>query len=375
MRLGRGTILLAAVLMVGCGGIPADPTDAGGKVATGGALVLESAEGIWGGDVLRRNDGTTWVAAALHVENKLGMWKIDPDTRTASAPLLGETGYHPDGVAVWDDSSVAVAVEGIKRLQLWRLIEGRLLKEADLPSPFGARNVLVADLDADGKRDIVLAPYAGDEVAVLWGLGGFAFSPPQMLRGGPSGWHPVAVDIDGDGDLDLLWAELDTHTVRLARNEGGRQFSVSELQQVTGVTARQLAVGDVNRDGILDIAVAVEIGDSKVLLGQTDGSYVVEKIPPRSLGYVGVAIDGDGTVALSEENIVTLYKWSESGWMRRELPVAGMPTPIAFDRVDRDEHDDLVVYHSSGKGGVRIFYGPVWDVASPLEALQKTTVK
>lgn len=375
MRLGQGSVWLAAALMVGCGGIPADATDAEGKVATGGALVLESADGIWGGDLLRRDDGTIWVAAALHVDNKLGMWKIDADRREAGAPLLGETGYHPDGVAAWDGSSVAVAVEGIKRLQLWRLIDDRLLKEADLPSPFGARNVLAADLDADGKRDIVLAPYAGDELAVLWGEGGFSFAKPQMLKGGASGWHPVAVDIDGDGDLDLLWAELDTHVVRLARNDGGRSFTMRELRKVAGVTARQLAVGDVNRDGILDIVVAVEIGDSEVLLGQADGSYVVANIPPRSLGYVGAAIDADGTIALSEENVVTLYRWSESGWTRRELPVAGMPTPIAFGRVDKDAQDDLIVYHSAGKGGVRIFFGPVWDKATPLEAVQRAVGK
>lgn len=283
--------------------------------------------------------------------------------------MLGETGYHPDGVAVWDHSSVAVAVEGDRRLQLWRITEDRLVKEADLATVFGARDVLVADLDGDGHRDVILAPYAGDEIAVLWGLGEFDFSEPQMLKGGPSGWHPVVVDFDADGRLDLLWAELDTGVIRLAANKGARKFTVSELHKVKGVTARQLAVGDVNQDGLLDIVVAVEIGDVEVLLGQPGGGFVTETIKPRGFGHIGVAVKEDGTVLLSEENEITLLRRTAVGWDRRHLPAFGMPAPIALEKLDGDEHDDLVIYHSSGSGGVLVYFGPVWDQAETLESL------
>lgn len=370
MRLLRRTALLAAGLLLGCGGIPTEPTASEAKVASGGALVLKSAEGVWGGDVLAGKDGATWVAAALHVENQLGMWKIDSDRRATAPPLLGETGYHPDGVAAWDESSVAVAVEGSRRLQLWRVQEDQLVKEADFPTVFAARDVVVADLDGDGHRDVVLAPYAGEMLAVMWGQGGFEFSEVQMLRGGASGWHPVAVDFDGDGRLDLLWAELDTGVVRLARNEGGRSFTVSQIHKVKGFTARQLAVGDVDRDGRLDIAIAVEIGDAEVLLTQADGSFVTRTIKPRALGHIGVAVDKDGTVSLSDEGEVTLFRLEGEGWARRRVPVASMPAPIALAHVDRDEHQDLMVYHSSGSGGVWVYFGPVWDRAEVLESLK-----
>lgn len=368
----RLSTVLVALLATACTAI--DPVSRGAtenvSVQTNEtALVFESAAGVWGGAVLRGEE-YAWVAAALHVENKLAAWRVSAD-RVRSAPLLGDTGYHPDGVAVWDESSVAVAVEGIRRLQLWRIAGDRLVKEAELPTVFGARDVLVADLDGDGHRDVVLAPYAGKEVALMWGRGGFNFSEPQMLQGGASGWHPVAVDIDADGDLDLLWAELDTGVIRLARNGGSRNFAVSELHKVKGVTPRQLAVGDVNQDGRLDIAVAVEIGDAEVLLALPGGGFTSETIRPRGLGHIGVAVKADGTILLSNENEITLVKQSRTSWERRLLPAAGMPAPIALEHVDGDEYEDLVIYHSSGSGGVLVYFGPMWVQAEVLEPLTR----
>lgn len=370
MMFGQRIALLASALLIGCGTNPPARPDGEVKVETGGALVLKSAEGVWGGAVLPTAEGA-WLAAALHVENKLGVWRIGADRQVQGAPLLADTGYHPDGVAVWDESSVAVVVEGTRRLQWWRIHEGQLLKEADLQTVFPARDVVAADLDGDGHRDIVLAPYSGESLAVMWGQGGFAFSEPQMLKGGTSGWHPVVVDFNGDGRLDLLWAELDTGIVRLARNEGGRNFTLSQIHKVKGFTARQLAVGDVDQDGRLDIAIAVEVGDAEVLLTQADGSFVIRTLKPRGpLGHIGVAIDKHGTILMSDEGEVTLFRLEGEGWARRRVPVASMPAPIALANVDRDEYEDLVVYHSSGSGGVWVHFGPVWDRADVLESLK-----
>jgi len=63
--------------------------------------------------------------------------------------------------------------------------------------------VLIADLDGDGRRDIVSA--LGSVVVISWNLGDGRFSKPKSLPsdGGHSFYSLNAADADGDGDLDL----------------------------------------------------------------------------------------------------------------------------------------------------------------------------
>lgn len=338
---------------------------AGQAAQTAESLILADGAGVWGGALLRR-DGGTWLGAALHADDLLGLWRID-DARTVRR-VEGElaTGYHPDGVAVWDENTFVVAVEGDRRVQFWRIDENDApVKVADLPSPFPARDVLVGDLDGDGLADVILTPYLGEQVAVLWGMGGLEFSEPTYLPAGRSPWHPVIVDWDGSGRPDLVWAELDTGVVQLARNLGGRAFDVDALHRVEGVTARNLAVGDVNQNGLLDIVVAVEVGGAEVLYRQNDGGFVVEKIAAPVLGYVSAAIMRDGTIILGEEGQVVLVRRGADGWDKRVLPAGSLPGPIELFDVDDDGIDDLVIYNSAG-GGIVIQFGPLWERAQPV---------
>lgn len=329
-------------------------------------LVTEGS--AWGGAVSRKGE-FSYVAVALHSENELGVWRVGNDRGVARLGVGLDTGYHPDGVATWSEDVFVVAVEGIRRIQFWQLSSDVPVKIVDFEAPFPVRDVLVADLDGDGHKDLLLSPYRGSRLAVLWGQDGeYRFSEAQYLEGAQSGWHPIAVDWTGNGLPDLIWGELDSGVVRIARNTGDRRFEVVPLHEVTGTTPRQVAFGYFGDDRRPVLAVAVEIGDVELLFPdmQEAGSLEVKKIKAPGLGYVSVAVMADGTIALGEEGRVMLLRQTGDGWEKRQIQAFSMPAPLDVADVDGDGHDDLVVYHSSGTDGTLIHFGPLWDKAAPL---------
>ncbi|MEY6431617.1 VCBS repeat-containing protein [Thioalkalicoccus limnaeus] len=333
------------------------------------SLMLAPELSVWGGALIRRDDGT-WLGTALHDVDEFGVWRIDGDRK---ATLIGRfpTGYHPDGVAVWDSDRFVVAVEGTRMYQFWRIDDGRMRLEGEAEGPLPARDLVVADFDGDGLPDLVLAPYGGEELALLWGQGGIGLSDAQSLPAGRSPWHPQIVDWDGDGRPDLLWAELDTGVVRLARNLGARRFEVEAVHGVSGVTPRHLAARDLSGDGRPDlVAIAVEIGAAELLTPRSDGGLEVAKLPPvGALGYVAAAILADGTILLAEEGRVILARAVGAEWEKRTLPAGSLPSPIELFDVDGDGEEDLVVY-GSARSGVIIHFGPLWERAEPLGIVQ-----
>lgn len=143
---------------------------------------------------------------------------------------------------------------------------GRFAAES-IGAPFEGKpwisHVTIVDLDRDGRKDIL----ACDDklLAVVWlrqvAPGKFVESTLMTDLAGPV--HVEAVDMDGDGDLDLLVAcmgELFPNndkigSVIILENDGHEHFTkhviAEHIARVTDVRA-----GDFDGDGKLDLAVA-----------------------------------------------------------------------------------------------------------------------
>jgi hypothetical protein len=119
--------------------------------------------------------------------------------------------------------------------------------------------VLVADVDRNGRNDIVLGPSESSDGHLSW----YSATKPRI---GPWTEHVVdgtvsylhtfkAADMDKDGDLDLVTAEMhqssDPDEVSVYRNNGdGRSWT----QQVVAKSgSHNLRIGDIGRDGDIDI--------------------------------------------------------------------------------------------------------------------------
>ena len=172
------------------------------------------------------------------------------------------------------------------------------------------------DLDGDGDIDGVVGGI-GDGSTVLYlqrddgtmaevvdsGL----VLPPNADVGDQLVFGLTLTDLDADGDLDLVasgWrynrVAADGQTAVFV-NDGAAKFTEmpTAIPEVGRLAAFTTAAGDVDGDGILDLAVAADWNLSRLLTGQGDGTFVDATktsgvgTDENGMGSVLADIDGD----------------------------------------------------------------------------------
>lgn len=132
----------------------------------------------------------------------------------------------------------------------------------------GAVDLAVADANGDGLPDLVVSGY--DCVVVLHRLAGGGFAPPVFLGSGFRITSVAAADLDGDGRMDLVAAstrdllavDRGASSVIVFRQTQPGLFTLTQLPVVGGVD--QVAIADLNGDGLPDLATLSAEGTAKV---------------------------------------------------------------------------------------------------------------
>ena len=230
---------------------------------------------------------------------------------------------------------------------------------------------------SDNFPDLVVASEFGNRVYVLINNGSGGFTLRDTLTPGNGPVAVLAVDVDHDGDSDVVVANRDDDTLRtfllqsnntfLAVNPGGL------YTKTTGNGPFRLAAADLNGDSAQDVVVA-NVFDQRisVLFGQTSGGVPTGAFANAQNFQVGgnpasVAIgdlNGDGlpdlaVSTLSEQGFTTLLNL---GGGRFQAPTAAgvaslvqslAPTILASD-VEADGDADLVILQPTRDGGQMI---------------------
>ena len=163
-------------------------------------------------------------------------------------------------------------------------------------------SVAVVDLNRDGHPDLVTA--TGDRppsrsisnnVSVLFGRGDGTFAAAQAFVVGDVPTSIAVADLDGDGKSDLVVANLSSDVLVLL-GKGNGTFAVPQTLPIDGI-AHCVAVGDLNGDGHPDLVTANSTNEVSVLLGHGDGTFATEKTFAVAQGPVAVLVadlNGDG---------------------------------------------------------------------------------
>jgi hypothetical protein len=197
-----------------------------------------------------------------------------------------------------------------------------------LDSRHGLLGIKIADMNGDGKNDLVTA--FGQEfetVEILLNRGKGSFEKSEIVRFPDPSYNSSSirvVDVDADGKLDILHTSGDIfdsfvpkrfHGVRLLRQRGLKDWEVVELGMLIG--AMDCAIADLDGDGDLDIAsvglfpdesATKRSYDSVVWFEQTSGTEFLRHSIERDHCYHASCdaadVDNDGRVDL----IVGLWK-------------------------------------------------------------------
>lgn len=202
------------------------------------------------------------------------------------------------------------------------------------PTGSSPEAIASADLNGDGKPDLLVYDNATGSIFALLGKGAGQFDPlGAVIAGSPSG--PViaglfaVADLNGDYLPDIIYGNLIGKTLSVALGRGTGAFGpAATLSFGSGaLRSSSLVVADFDRDGKPDLA----IGDNAmnmvaVLSGNGDGTFQPYRLFEANAGLTEIHpgdVDRDGRIDL----IVTQFTIAV---LRNTSGLAPAPAPVTI---------------------------------------------
>jgi hypothetical protein len=191
----------------------------------------------------------------------------------------------------------------------------------------GARQVLAADLDGDGAPDVLAASPESDVVA--WYENRLDepsanFGPQQLITTQADGaGSVVAVDLDGDGDADVLSASYRDYKIAWYENrldEPGANFGAQQVITTGAYGAASVYAADLDSDGDAD-ALSASSWDNEIAwyenrLDEPSADFGEQQLitgaANEAFSVFAVDLDGDG-----DPDVVSGYRYGLAWYENR----------------------------------------------------------
>jgi hypothetical protein len=219
-------------------------------------------------------------------------------------------------------------------------------------------SVVAVDVNGDGKMDLISANVTSNTLSVMTnnGAGGFALASSPAVVNNPV-WV-TAADVNGDGKMDLICASSFANALSVLTNDGSGDFALSSSPGV-GTGPQAVIAADVNGDGKVDLISANSSASTLTILTNNGaGGFALASSPgvgTLPLSLTAADVNGDGKVDLISVNYLahTLSILTNNG--TGIFALASSPTDSPFGSqsviaadVNGDGKVDLITSSSNG---------------------------
>lgn len=316
----------------------------------------------------------------VHTQPNQGQAKNSLFTTAQGSPL--KLGSPPQDVAVGDlnkDGKLDIATcnTGDTVTVLLGNGQGGFTPAPGSPLKAAAHLIVIGDVNNDRNPDLALSHHDSFGVEILLGAGDGRFSPATgspfaAHQGTKPHNHGLSLsDLNADGKLDVTTSNQDDNSISVLLGDGKGGFAPAAGSPfAVGRSPYPHAVGDVNKDGHLDIVAPNVGGDSvSVLLGDGRGNFKAAANSPYTVSgrpyYVAIGdISGDGNPDLitthDDINLITTLLGDGRGAF---APAPGSPFDVgsrAFKllaaNINGDARMELVI-GTEGSDSVAVLAG------------------
>ncbi len=302
-------------------------------------------------------------------------------------------GTGPDGVALSDvdgDGKLDLVVSNFtsNTVSVLRntatsgtITSGSFASKVDFGTGTGGESVQVADLDLDGRPEIIVVNYTAGSISVLRNTatsgavtsGSFAAKVDFTVGTNP---EKIAIgDIDGDGKLDLAVSNSGSGNVSVFRNTttagviNSSSFA-AKVDFATGATPLGVMIGDIDGDGKAELAVSnngaatLSVFRNTATSGTISAGSFATKVDiatgssPTCLKMTDIDGDGKADVVLTEgpsvavyRNIATSGSFSTSSLATKfTFSIGDTPNELGVGDIDGDGKPEIISPNASSNG-------------------------
>ena len=221
----------------------------------------------------------------------------------------------------------------------------------------GAHSVYAVDLDNDGDKDVLSASSGDNTISWFMNNGDGTFIEQSAISTTADGAASVyAEDLDNDGDMDVISANSNEATISWYRNNNDGTFTEQPPISTIAFGVLDVYADDLDNDGDIDVISAC-FSNSTIAWYENngDGTFAAEKVITSSSNESGsvyaVDLDNDGDIDVLQPGILSQkMAWYENNGDKTFTEQATISIIITYGSIsiyaadlDNDGYNDIIL--------------------------------